>query len=117
MPVLVHGLVETQLAFRASVPALHLELRDGLRKAAEPVRLDAQSLAVTRIRRVTLPWSRMRVGVKAASVYVAPVARGAFARRYKRPNFSDLLMNRAMIPALNRNESKVVAAVEKAVDE
>lgn len=117
MPIVVHGLVETQRAFLATDRSLNVELRDGLRRAAEPVRADAQNLAVVSIRNMTLPWSQMRVGVKADSVYVAPVKKGTRNPRRARPRFADLMMNRAMIPALVRNEEKVARERTKVVDE
>lgn len=89
------------------------ELRVALRAVAEPVRSDAERLAVASIPTVGVPWSRMRIGVTRTSIYVAPRQRGRNANRLlRRPKFADLLLDRAMEPALAANEGRVVAAVE-----
>lgn len=89
---------------------IRLDLRDSLRDAAEPVRADAETLAVSQIQRIGIPWSRMRVGITRTLVYVAPRQRGTKGRgnqRFRRPNLKDLLLDRAMNPALARNESQI----------
>ena len=84
------------------------------------MRSDAQSLATMRIRRIGPNWARMRIGTKSQIVYVAPVERGSKGRgnqRFRRPNLANLLMDRAMEPALARNEDKVIARVNEALDD
>lgn len=97
------------------------DLRDALEEAAAPVRADAQALAAGRIRNVHEgdPWSRMRTGVYRAVAYVAPVERGAKGRgnQRRRREFADLLLGRAMEPALERNRDKVAARVDDLLDE
>lgn len=91
------------------------ELRATLRVAAEPVRSDAEITAASTIRRIGPDWSKMRTGVTQRVVYVAPKQRGRASkenRNLRRPNLADLLLDRAMIPALNRN----IPHVERAVD-
>lgn len=113
----VEGLAELQRAFKAADRSLSRELRGALRDVAEPVRADAEGLAVSGIPTVGLPWSRMRVGVTRHSVYVAPRQRGSRDPRRRRPRFAGLLLNRAMLPALQRNERRVEAAVEQMLGE
>jgi hypothetical protein len=107
----VQGLSDLQRAFRAADKATSKELRDGLRKAADPVRSDAERRAVGEIPRIGVPWSRMRVGVTMRSVYVAPVERGARGTR-SRKNLAGLLLEKAMIPALEANIGQVVDEVD-----
>ena len=88
----------------------------GIRRGVEPVRTDAQKLAVRRIDRVGRPWSRMRSKVTRKSAYVMPVERGVRTRgraRYRRPNLARLLAKRAMEPALAKNAAAVTRAVER----
>lgn len=118
-PLHVEGLADLQRAFRRADRELRLELRRGLRRAAEPVRTTAEGLAVSEIRRMTLPWSRMRVGVTTNSVYVAPRQRGIKGRGRdprRRPNLFDLIMGRSLEPALAQNMGQVEAELEQVLD-
>lgn len=111
--VRVEGFRDLQRAFKLADETLAREFRDELREAAEPVRLDAERLAVAGIPKIGLAWSRMRVGVTQTSVYVAPKQRGTrTSLPSRRPNLADLLLGRAMVPALKRNEPRVVEAVD-----
>jgi 16S rRNA U516 pseudouridylate synthase RsuA-like enzyme len=97
------------------------ELRAAFVEVAEPVARDAQSLALAKISRMAASprWSMMRVGVTRTSVYVAPKKRGVTTRGAdprRRPNLADLMMDRAMQPALEQNEHEIEAAVEHALD-
>lgn len=91
------------------------ELNGVLKGLAEPVRVTAQGLALSEIPRMTLAWSRMRVGITPGTVYVAPAKRGVRGpdNRRRRRNLFDLLLHRALEPALGRNLSGVVAGVER----
>ena len=111
----VEGLAQLDRAFKQADAKLHRELRGSLERAAEPVRADAERLAAAGIRRIGLPWSQMRIGVTARSVYVAPKHRGARGRTRKRPNLAVLLLGRAMLPALERNQAEVVARADAAL--
>jgi hypothetical protein len=94
-------------------------LRGAEREAAEPVRRDAEQLAQTKIRRIGKDWWKMRVGVTRTLVYVAPRERGVKTRGAdprRRPAFADLLMGRAMQPALDQNETTVVDTFERLFD-
>lgn len=110
----VDGLANLNRAFALADRTLATELRTGLRQAAEPVRADAERLAVTSIRRIGIPWSRMRVGVTRHTVYVAPRQRGnRNSPQLKRRNLPGLLLDRAMLPALRINDARVVAEMEQ----
>jgi hypothetical protein len=109
----VKGLRDLQRAFALADKTLAKELRGKIRDAAEPVRADAEGAAVSRIRNIGIPWSRMRVGSTATGAYVAPKKRAARGRGNvrRRPNLADLMMGRAMLPALQRNQADVVRNV------
>jgi hypothetical protein len=55
----------------------------------------------------------MRVGVTQTSVYVAPRHRGTRDGRRRRPNLAGLLLQRSMLPALTRNQPRVVREVDE----
>lgn len=112
----VAGLAELQRAFKAAENQLDTEFATGAKQVAEPVRVDAERLAVAGIPRIGVPWSRMRVGVTTRSVYVAPEKRGSRIPQRRRPNLADLLLGRAMEPALQQNEGQVLAGFERILD-
>ena len=119
--VRVVGLRQLQRAFNQASPELHKDVRLALRTVAEPIAADAQSLALGRIRRMpsSPKWAQMRIGVTQTLVYVAPQQRGIKSRtdrRLRRPNLADLLMGRAMQPALDKNVSRVEVGVGLALD-
>lgn len=111
----VRGYRELKIAFRYADNEIRKELDNRLRGVAEFVRTDAEELALGRVRNVGVPWSRMRVGVTSKSVYVAPKKRGVRRRGpegRRRPNLADLLMDRAMQPALDGNQREILAGVD-----
>lgn len=110
--VVVQGLAELSRAFAAADRALSRELRKGLRDAAEPVKADAQTLALERIPHMTTDWSRMRVGVTRTSVYVAPRNRGSRSGTRKRRNLFDLIAGRSLEPALEDNVGDVTQRLD-----
>jgi hypothetical protein len=97
-------------------------IRVAFAEAAEPVRVDAESLSLSQIPRMPLSpeWAQMRVGVTSTLVYVAPKKRGVKSRNpydpRRRPNLADLMMERAMRPALEQNEPRIERTVEHALD-
>ncbi len=102
-------------AVNRSEKTLKRELRTELKVVAEPVRREAEELARSSIRNIGDPWSRMRTGVTTRLVYVAPVNRGVKGRGNdprRRPNLANLLMDRAMQPALNRNQPQIMEGLE-----
>lgn len=112
--VRVEGLRELSRAFALADKAERKMFRDTLKDIAEPVRATAEINAVLGISRIGVPWSRMRVGVTRTSVYVAPRQRGARGRGGRhRPNLADLLMDRAMSPALDAHQSEIVGETDE----
>lgn len=117
--IILRGQRELVRAFDKAGPDAKKRLRHALRDVAEPVRADAEQLALETIPRIGPKWSRMRVGVTTRLVYVAPVTRstGGADDPRRRPNFADLVLGRAMEPALERNEGRIEGALETAVFE
>lgn len=123
--VILKGQRELVRAFTVAGKDSGKEIRNELRQVAQPVRHDAELLALSEIPRMApvvstsaVPWWRMRVGVTTKSVYVAPVQRGVKGRgdlARRRPNFADLMMQRAMEPALERNQQAAAEAVDAAL--
>lgn len=117
--VTVRGLRELEILLATEGPKAKRELNKRLRLVAEPIRADAESLAATTITRIGPKWSRMRVGVTRTLVYVAPRERGVKGRGpdpRRRPKFADLMEQRAMDPALERNKAQIVRRVEDLFD-
>lgn len=119
--IAVSGLRDLSRAFAKADRTLKKDLRVRLAEAAEPVRADAQNLAAAEIRNLHHgdPWVRMRVGVTTTSVYVAPRQRGATSRARsgrRRPNLKQLLLDRAMEPALAHNRERIVRRVDDVLD-
>lgn len=113
--LVVNGLSDLQKAWAVADKETSRELRAALRDAAKPVQSDAQALAMHTIDNMTLPWSRMKIGVTRRSVYVAPGHRETRVKSRKRPKLADLLAVRAMQPALDRNIRKVEGEVDRAL--
>jgi hypothetical protein len=120
----VHGLRDLQRAFGVASRVLERDLRVGLIGAAEPVRYEATRLAGQKIRNIlsataTVDWSEMRIGVTQSVVYIAPVQRGTKTRGHggrHRPNLADLLLGRAMEPALEQNVGEVTRRLDAVLD-
>lgn len=108
----IEGLRELERAFRLYGRGMEKGLREALESGAEVVRPEAETLASTNIRRITLPWSRMRVGVTRRTAYVAPAQRGGRARG--RPNLAPLLRTQ-METALGNNTTRIEAEFEDAL--
>lgn len=114
--LVMHGLPQLRRLAAAAGPDVKKDLDKRLRELAEPIRADAEGLARSGIRRVGIPWSQMRVGVTQRLVYVAPKQRGVKARGAhprRRPRFADLLEQRAMTPALERNRDDLENGTEQ----
>lgn len=122
--IAVKGLRELNRAFKAADHDLSLSLRRDLRQIAKPVADDAQTLARRRIPPKDSPhrsgigdrWSEMRVGVTQKFVYVVPKLHGTKYAPAKRPNLVELLLGRAMEPALQQNETRVAAEIGHLLD-
>lgn len=120
LAVRVEGIRELERAFKLTGLGMEAGLREAMEASAEPVRLDAQTLAVDRIRNIGVPWSRMRVGVTRRTAYVAPQERGRRTRlrpNSGRPNLRRLLLERSMEPALEQNIGNVEREFGSALDD
>jgi hypothetical protein len=120
--VRIEGLRELERAFKLYGRGLEKGVREALAAAAEPVRADAQSLAVAEIPRIslpstTVPWHRMRIGVTRRTAYIAPEQRGDKSLRgsRRRPRFGQKLLTEAMEPALDRNIGRVEDEFDEAL--
>lgn len=109
----VRGLRELERDLRRGNREVLRELRREIRLVAEPVRELAEQKAASEITRIGPRWQRMKVG-GVSVVYVAPLSR----RRGGPPraNLADLLLDRAMVPALNELEGEIVGRVEGFLD-
>jgi len=119
--VRVRGLKEMSRAFARADKHLSRDLRERLRDAAEPVADTAEQLTAygAPIRNLSPGdrWSQMRVGVTRQLVYVAPKMRGTQTKRMKRRNLKDLLLEKALEPALDRHEDEIVESVDRLLAE
>jgi len=118
--VLVEGEQQLFRAFAKADRESRLFVRREFRAIAEPTRREAEALALSQIRNMpkSPKWAGMRTGVTQKLVYVAPRQKGARGRRAgRRPNLADLLMGRAMEPALRRTEPGIERRVERAFDD
>lgn len=106
----IEGLVELNRAFKAAGTDLKKELREQIREAGEPVASKAQVLAKANISHIGRSgWWLMRVGATESTVYVAPKQRGHKGRSsLGRPNLKPLLLDKAMIPALESEHNNIV---------
>jgi hypothetical protein len=93
---------------------LQKQLRVELARVGEPVRAQAEQLALGNITNIGGVWSRMRLGVTRSYVYIAPRARSRGGS--PRPNLGPLLLNQAMWPAAKQHEPEVVARLEGMLD-
>lgn len=122
--LVVEGLAGLDRAFTLAGKEFSREFRGELREIAEPVRAGAEHLAgsMTSHRGGPInlhegdPWTKMRAVARRNLVYVAPVERGLRTKKNRasaRPNLADLLMDRAMAPALEQHAPEVVAGVDR----
>lgn len=113
--VRVKGLKELTRAFNGMSKDIAQDLVWELEEAADPVRKTAEPLALTTIRNMPRSprWATMKISVSKAK---GAVAMFPASRRQRgssgRPNLADLLMDRAMDPALEANETEVVKKVD-----
>jgi hypothetical protein len=118
--VLVEGQADLFRALAKADRESRLFVRREFRSIAKPVADDAEQLALARIRNMPLSpkWAKQRIGVTRRLVYVAPRQRGTRGRgRGRRPNLAELLLSRAMNPALHMNEGRIRRSVERAFDD
>ena len=125
-PIALRGQRELLAALAKADRETRLGVRRELRGVAERVRREAQTLALSAITGMAKSpkWARMRTGVSRKLVYVAPRQRGVrwnknnpgYRFSARRPNLADLLMTRAMQPALDRHAGDVERALEDMLD-
>lgn len=122
--VRVEGLRELQRAFSRAGPEARKLMRDEMRDVAEPVKEQAEQLTVHTISGVDQQdkWAVARIGVTTKEVFIVPKQKGvgrnrARKRRYGRPAFGALLMERAYGPALEHNQTTIVRGFEHALDQ
>jgi hypothetical protein len=110
----VDGLRQLNVAFARLDKNTAKEVRDGLKTAAEPVKVGAEVIAVTDMKRGNIPWWQMRVGTTPAFVYVAPKqrSRNRGNPRFRRPNLARKLLE-AEVTSLRQNQGQVERNVEK----
>lgn len=122
----IEGFSELAKALARTGPDVRRALNAGLKGLAEPIARDAEQFAEAGItglaRKRTSDWGAMRVGVARgfSLVYVAPRERGRLGRGddpLRRPAFADVLIEKAMDPAVEANEAGVIAGAEKIVDD
>ena len=110
----VRGLEDLQRAFRLADREEAKLLRRTLLASAAPVQQLAQGRALGEIRRMTFPWAQMRIGQAKAVVYIVPKQKGTRGRsRGRRPNLKTLLLDRALIPALDARKGEVIERLEQ----
>jgi len=116
--VRVRGYRELAIAFSQAEREVRRDFPRELREAATPIKEDAERLAGTKIRRIGSKWDKMRIGVTRTRVYVVPRQRGVRNKTSPRarPKFSELMLERAMRPALEQNEAEIEHRVEKALE-
>jgi hypothetical protein len=114
MPVVIEGMEELDRAFARAAKEAVRELRANYRRIAEPVRRDAQARAQMEITRIGPKWYRMRTGVTRRSVYIAPREHGVHSPTdpKRRPKFADLMLEKAMLPAVESKADDVEREVE-----
>jgi hypothetical protein len=117
--LIVENLAAVQRAFAKADRDVRLGFRAELRNVAEPVRSDIESVAPLVIRNLPRSpgWSRMRTGVTRREVYVVPRLKGVRGRGpARRPNFSRLMLYRAMRPAMLRHQAEIVRRFDEGLD-
>lgn len=112
----VEGLRELQRDFKRISKDLDRGLTKELKAAAEPVKTEATTLALGRIRGLprTPRWAGMRIGVsRAGSVYVVPSARRRGGS--PRPNLGALLLKQ-MDAAVDEKRDEVLRNMDDWLD-
>lgn len=118
--IYVKGFENVTRSYARVGKAASRNLNKRLKEAAEPVREAAQELGPSRVRNLDFgdDWSRVRLGATKRVVYIAPVERGRNKNpKRRRPNFKDLMLERAYEPALAMNRSEVVDRLGRIFDD
>lgn len=112
--VRVEGLRELQRSLRGVDRDYARDMKKELRAIGETVSHAAEQKASGSIRNIGPTWSRMRVGVTQSLVYVAPRARRRGGS--PRPNLANLLLRRAMEPAVDEKQDDTERQLESLLD-
>jgi hypothetical protein len=119
----VDGFNDLDKALREIDLGLEKEMRAALLEIVEPIRRDAELLAVDEITGLHKQaasgdpkWSRMRVGRTVDGLYIAPKERGRQQGAGKRPQFGTTLVTKAMQPAFDRHGIEVDLKLEEMLD-
>jgi hypothetical protein len=116
----VRGLRETIRAFDQVGDELPDATREALKHAAEPVRVVAERRALSEISGLprSPKWAEQKITVskRTALVYMSPRKRQTRVPERKRKNLAELLMGKAMEPALEDNRERVIESVDKVID-
>jgi hypothetical protein len=115
LEVVVHGVKETIAAFEDVKVRVDPATGKALTAAAVPIRKTAEELAVEKIANIGPQWSRFKVGRKRTGVYIAERQKRS-SQGSPRPNLSNLLMSRALIPAFQLHEAEALIAVREVID-
>ena len=113
--VIVRGAHELEAAFEDVKVKVDPTVGKTLSSMGRQVRQTAQQLAVANVRNIGPNWSQMKSGRKRVGVYVAEKQHRAGG--WPRPNLANLLMARALMPAVKQREAEIVAAVDIALAE
>jgi len=92
------------------------DVRRELRRVAEPVREDATRLFLSD---VAADSGKTRYGIsvrKVGTITVEQRKRGSGRKELKRPKFTDLVRDRSLTPALERNEREIAAGFNRVLD-
>lgn len=121
MPVYVKGLAEVNYLLSKADKETRLGLRKAEREVARPISGDAERLTLQNIPRTRLgkvEWWEMRIGVTQTLIYVAPKQKGVRGKGpRRRKEFANLMMARAMEPALRKNEHDIEARFDHVLEE
>lgn len=106
----VQGYREVMRSFALISDKLRAGLRGEMAEAVQPAKTRAEKLAGSRIHNMLSPtalvdWWKMRIGITTAAVYLAPGQRRNGGS--PRPNLGPLLMNDAMLPAVEETLPEV----------
>ncbi len=113
--IVVEGLAGLQRAVKRIDKNAAKDLCAELKEIAEPVKATAERLAgETGNIGLTPQWQQIRIGVTQHGVYIVPKHRRGAGP--KRPNFKTLMLDRAMIPAVEENRSEINAGLDRFLD-
>jgi hypothetical protein len=134
-PIIVTGFTQLERDLKATGPEMLKAMRTGLTIAVQPIKKDADALALTKISGMKrarksarrhagfigplLPaWSVQKTGQNTKEVYMVPTEKGARAREnsaLRRPNFAGLMLGKSYDPALEANRVQVYNTVEHVI--